>query len=145
MSAPRVKIFNHRAKTRDVQYPDYNSWAAAVRSRGYELVELYDEGPGEAAGTGPWGAFKNNRRMGLFEIGRGGTLDRVAPARDDNKNDDKNRRFIFDKATAMGASCADDVRSELRRKIDDWFEPGEREEVMKAGMAVAKLAFARNS
>lgn len=58
---------------------------------------------------------------------------------------DKNLRFLLDKATAMGASAADDTRSELRRKADDWFDPSEREGVMSQCMQAAKAAFGRAS
>ena len=66
------------------------------------------------------------------------------PARDD-ANYVKNRRFVLEKAVAMGASFADDTRSELRRKIDDWFEPSERAEIMTQCMSAAKAAFGRAS
>lgn len=50
--------------------PDYRAYGLAfdkaldALKEDYTVEELYDESPNEREGTGPWGVFSGNRRIG---------------------------------------------------------------------------------
>jgi hypothetical protein len=47
----------------------FKKWKAEMAAAGCEVIELFGEGPCEAAGTGPWGAFKKGEQVAMFEGG----------------------------------------------------------------------------